>query len=181
MALGFDTETRPVFQKGQPQNPICLVQLATDELACLFRLARGVPLLPALADLLADASVLKVGVDAPKELDALAMRDADGGGGHVARGGVELRGAVAWEGSLVVGVKGCAAAFVGVSVSKKMQTSNWEAPQLSGPQQRYAATDAWVCFRAYRACHDADELAARRAALPELFCAPGELLHELAP
>ena len=182
VALGFDTETRPVFQKGQPQNPICLVQLATDELACLFRLARGVPLLPALADLLADASVLKVGVDAPKELDALAVRDADAdGGGHVARGGVELRGAVAWEGSLVVGVKGCAAAFVGVSVSKKMQTSNWEAPQLSGPQQRYAATDAWVCFRAYRACHDADELAARRAALPELFCAPGELLHELAP
>ena len=113
VALGFDTETRPVFQKGQPQNPICLVQLATDELACLFRLARGVPLLPALVDLLADASVLKVGVDAPKELDALAVRDADadgGGGGHVARGGVELRGAVAWEGSLVVGVKGCAAA-----------------------------------------------------------------------
>ena len=43
----------------------------------------------------------------------------------MARGGVELRGAVAWEGSLVVGVKGCAAAFVGVAVSKKMQTSNW--------------------------------------------------------
>ena len=35
--LGFDTETKPAFKKGQ-KNQVALLQLATDEKAFLFRL-----------------------------------------------------------------------------------------------------------------------------------------------
>ena len=33
--------------------------------------------------------------------------------------------------------------------SKTQQLSNWEAPQLSGAQLKYAAIDAWVCREMY--------------------------------
>jgi ribonuclease D len=35
-------------------------------------------------------------------------------------------------------------------ISKKLQTSNWENNELSFEQQRYAALDAWACFRIYK-------------------------------
>ena len=34
-------------------------------------------------------------------------------------------------------------------ISKGQQLTNWEAPQLSDAQQRYAAIDAWACLRIY--------------------------------
>jgi hypothetical protein len=40
--LGFDTETRPAFRKGQGANPVSLVQLVTlSGAAYLFRLREG--------------------------------------------------------------------------------------------------------------------------------------------
>ena len=39
-------------------------------------------------------------------------------------------------------------------ISKGQQLSNWEAPQLSEAQKRYAAIDAWACLRIYRHLHD---------------------------
>ena len=48
--LGFDTETRPSFRKGQ-KNKVSLIQLATGDLACLFRINKtGIP--EELADIL---------------------------------------------------------------------------------------------------------------------------------
>ena len=40
--LGFDTETRPSFKKGQYYPP-ALVQLATSERVYLFRIAKSKP------------------------------------------------------------------------------------------------------------------------------------------
>ena len=34
-------------------------------------------------------------------------------------------------------------------ISKSQQLSNWEAKELTQPQQRYAATDAWACLQIY--------------------------------
>ena len=34
-------------------------------------------------------------------------------------------------------------------ISKGQQLTNWEAPQLSEAQQRYAAIDAWACLKIY--------------------------------
>ena len=41
--LGFDTETRPTFKKGK-KNTVSLIQLSTENLACLFRINKiGIP------------------------------------------------------------------------------------------------------------------------------------------
>ena len=58
--LGFDTETRPTFKKGK-KNSVSLIQLSTEDLACLFRINKiGIP--DELVELLSDPSVIKAGV-----------------------------------------------------------------------------------------------------------------------
>ena len=42
------------------------------------------------------------------------------------------------------------AIILGIKISKTQQLSNWEAETLSDAQQRYAATDAWVCLEMYK-------------------------------
>jgi ribonuclease D len=42
-----------------------------------------------------------------------------------------------------------AAIILGFRISKTQQLSNWEADALSESQQKYAATDAWVCREMY--------------------------------
>jgi hypothetical protein len=61
--LGFDTETKPVFRKGQPSNPPALIQLATSTTVYLFHVSK----LPnhnfdALLPIFCDASILKTGI-----------------------------------------------------------------------------------------------------------------------
>ena len=58
--LGFDTETKPSFRKGRKNN-VSLIQLATEDLACLIRINKiGIP--PELAAILSDPGVIKAGV-----------------------------------------------------------------------------------------------------------------------
>ena len=58
--LGFDTETRPSFKKGQ-KNKVSLIQLANENLACLIRVnIIGIP--EQVLKLLADPNVVKAGV-----------------------------------------------------------------------------------------------------------------------
>jgi len=49
------------------------------------------------------------------------------------------------------GLKKLAANILGFQISKRQQTSNWEAEQLSEAQIEYAATDAWVCHQIFMA------------------------------
>ena len=42
-----------------------------------------------------------------------------------------------------------AAIILDVKISKTQQLSNWEADELSESQQKYAATDAWICREMY--------------------------------
>ena len=48
-------------------------------------------------------------------------------------------------------VKKLTAIILGRKVSKAQQLSNWEAVELSRAQQLYAATDAWICLKMYKA------------------------------
>ena len=43
------------------------------------------------------------------------------------------------------------AIIFGKKISKAQRLSNWEADQLSVPQQYYAALDAWACLHIYEA------------------------------
>jgi len=142
--LGFDTETRPSFRKGE-SHPLALLQLASQTRASLFRIHRaGIP--RALKDLLEDERVVKVAQGLEDELKRLLSEQGVRG-----RGFVDL---VPLTRKLKIqphSIRGLAAHFLDLRIAKSAQTSNWESPRLSEKQLRYAATDAWVCRQVYLA------------------------------
>ena len=136
--LGFDTETRPAFRKGEHHLP-CLVQAATARAVYLFPLQR-MDFSAAVAEFLAAREIVKIGVSLAHDLRELklvfplqeaSMLDA---GTAVQRHGFEQ-----------TGLRNLAALFLGFRIPKGTRTSNWAARQLSPAQLTYAATDAWVC------------------------------------
>jgi len=142
--LGFDTETRPSFRKGQ-RHKVSLLQLADDSRAWLFRLNMiGLP--PELTILLADENIIKTGVAIHDDVKALRLLAP-----FEPAGFVDLQTVVAAHGIKQLGLKKLSAIILGYSISKSQQVSNWDAPVLTEPQQLYAATDAWVCRRIYHA------------------------------
>lgn len=141
--LGFDTETRPTFTPEQHANGTALLQLSGSGKAFLFRLQTlGLP--RPLASILASPSIIKVGaatLDDVRGLQKLAK--------FAPKGFIDLQNIV-WEyGIRDKSVKKMTAIILGVKISKAQQLSNWEAERLSESQQRYAATDAWVCREMY--------------------------------
>ena len=142
--IGFDTESRPCFSPDQPHYGVSLLQLSGSEKAFLFRIkSLGMP--RQLCSILANPAILKVGAavtDDVRGLQKYARFKADGF--------VDLQKMV-WEyGIKDKSVKKMAAIILGVRISKTQQLSNWEAEHLSESQQKYAATDAWVCREMYK-------------------------------
>ena len=135
--LGFDTETRPAFRRGE-KHPPALVQLAGAGCVVLFQVRHvGVP--PPLVALLSAPAPVKAGVAVRDDLLALQEMAPFGPAGFVDLGDVARR-----AGLRVHGLRNLAAALLGFRVSKSAQTSNWGRPELEPRQIRYAATDAWV-------------------------------------
>ena len=141
--IGFDTETRPVFSPGQRHHHVALLQLSGGGKAYLFRVGTmGMSKL--LCALLSNPRIIKVGAAVHDDVRGLQYyRKFD------AKGFVDLQ-QIAYEwGIRDKSVKKMAANILGLRISKSQQLSNWEAEELSGPQQLYAATDAWVCREMY--------------------------------
>jgi len=141
--LGFDTETRPTFTPDQHSSGTALLQLSGPGKAFLFRLKKiGLP--RALSAILANPAITKVGA---------ATRDDIIGLQKISRFSpkhfIDLQSIVADYGIRDKSVKKMTAIILGIKISKAQQLSNWEAERLSDSQQRYAATDAWVCREMY--------------------------------
>lgn len=136
--VGFDTETRPAFRKGETHLP-CLVQTATARRVYLFQLRQPL-VFRVLAELLAETRVIKVGVALANDLRSLKLLFP-----FMERNVLDL-GTVARRCRLdQTGLRNLAGIFLGVRIPKGARTSNWAAPHLSAAQITYAATDAWVC------------------------------------
>lgn len=136
--VGFDTETRPSFRKGE-SHPTCLVQAATASTVYLFQLRR-LDVLPILAELLAQPHTVKAGVGLAHDLRSLKLVFP-----FIEKNVLDL-GVVARRCGLEqTGLRNLAGIFLGFRVPKGNRTSNWAAAQLSAQQIIYAATDAWVC------------------------------------
>jgi ribonuclease D len=141
--LGFDTETRPTFKKGK-KNAVSLIQLSTDNLACLFRINKiGIP--DKLLDLLSDPAVIKAGVAVHDDIRFLS-----GVRKFSPNGFIDLQNYVRDFGIQCSGLKKLAAIVLGFRISKRQQVTDWEAEQLTEAQEIYAATDAWVCHQIYK-------------------------------
>ncbi len=145
--VGFDTETRPAFKKGQRYHP-SLVQVATARAVYLFQLRR-VDVIPALADMLADARIVKTGVAVARDLLDLKAVFAFTEN-NVIDVGVRARR----RGLQQTGVRNLAGIFLNCRVPKGARTSNWAATQLTPAQIAYAATDAWICREIYLRMHE---------------------------
>ena len=149
--LGFDTETRPTFSPDQHSSGTALLQLSGGGKAFLFRLKKcGLP--RSLASILARPGILKVGAATLDDVRGLQKITK-----FSPKGFVDLQNMV-WEyGIRDKSVKKMAAIILGVKISKAQQLSNWEAEHLSEGQQRYAATDAWVCREMYLRLQNAEK------------------------
>lgn len=135
--LGFDTETRPTFKKGQSFPP-ALIQLACRRAVYLFQLAH-VQFDAALRGLLAKPGIVKAGVAVDRDIKELrALADFEPGGF------LDLGTTAKEAGIQNHGLRGLVAVCLGFRIAKGAQRSNWGRADLTDTQIRYAATDAWV-------------------------------------
>jgi ribonuclease D len=141
--VGFDTETKPVFVKGQ-QNKVALMQVALPDKVFLIRL-KQTGITPHLIEFLESDSILKAGVALRDDIKALQRLKH-----YNPAGFIELAQLSKQAGLQVESVKKLAALLLGFRISKGAQTSNWEAEVLHEKQISYAATDAWVCLEIYK-------------------------------
>lgn len=142
--IGFDTETRPSFRKGV-QYQVSLLQLATSEVAYLFRLHQiGLPL--SIKRILESKRIVKIGAAVLDDLRGLKKISV----GFQPNSFFDLNDELKKVGFHNVGVRNLSAMVLEVRISKSEQVSNWEAPKLTEKQMLYAATDAWVCLEVYK-------------------------------
>ncbi|HMJ71264.1 MAG TPA: 3'-5' exonuclease [Cyclobacteriaceae bacterium] len=141
--VGFDTETKPVFVKGQRHN-VALMQIATPDQAFLIRV-KFTGMTPEIITFLENDKVLKAGVGVRDDIKTLQVLKK-----FTPAGFVELADMARNAGLGVESVKKLTALLLGFRISKSAQTSNWEVERLDTKQISYAATDAWVCLNIYR-------------------------------
>jgi len=142
--VGFDTETRPSFHKGQHYN-VSLLQLAIEQQVFLIRLNQT-GITPEMISFLENDEILKAGVGVRDDIKALQKLKR-----FRADGFVELSSIAKSKGLQVESVKKLAGLVLGFRISKSAQTSNWDAEEYTEKQISYAATDAWVCLKLYNA------------------------------
>lgn len=147
-AIGFDTESKPTFARGEASTGPHLIQLATDRHAYLFCVARLADS-DDLREVLESGQVLKVGFDIKTDIERIESRLGIGTV-NVVDLAISLRDK---DHRKTVGAKGAVTRFLGRTLqkSKKTTTSNWANPNLTERQILYAANDAQVALRVYRA------------------------------
>ncbi len=141
--LGFDTETRPAFHKGEIYKT-GLLQLATQETVYLFRLNKC-GFSESLRALMADPAVVKIGVGIRDDIRNLRKQ-----GDFAPASFVDLQEFAEKFGILDKSFSKLMAIIFGVKISKRQRVTNWEAHQLTDAQIHYAATDAWGALKMYQ-------------------------------
>jgi RNA polymerase sigma factor for flagellar operon FliA len=144
--LGFDTESKPTFLKGEESTGPHLVQLATDDCAYLFQIG-AMPAVEVLKAVLESATILKVGFGLADDVKRLRAKL-----GIEAANVLDLSTALRKNERNTLGAKTAVARFFGQKLqkSKKITTTNWALPRLSEKQILYAADDAHVALKIYR-------------------------------
>lgn len=147
--VGFDTETKPVFVKGQT-NDVALLQIAIPEKVFLVRInLTGIT--PEIVAFFENNAIKKLGVGLRDDIIFLQKIKHFEPAGFLELN--EMVNAINIEAN---GLRKLTAIILGFRISKNAQVSNWEAKELNQKQQRYAATDAWVCLKMYTKLHELD-------------------------
>ncbi len=149
-AIGFDTESKPTFTRGETSTGPHLIQFATNDRAYLFQIGAltNAYTMLALRAVLEPAAPLKIGFGLSDDVKRLYAKL-----GIRAGGVVDLSVALRTPGHRNdLGAKTAVARFFGLKLqkSKKISTTNWALPRLNEKQILYAADDAQVALRVYR-------------------------------
>lgn len=146
--LGFDTESKPTFEKGEVSDGPHIVQLATARRAWVFQLHEPA-CREATARLLASHPATKVGFGLGDDI-----RRIRGKLGVEVQAVLDLNELFRKRGYRKdIGVKTAVALLFERRFAKsgKASTSNWAARELSDSQLLYAANDAWAALRVFEA------------------------------
>ena len=142
-ALGFDTETRPSFKKGEVYKT-ALLQLSTETDAYVIRL-QHVTKFELIKSVFENADIIKVGAAIRDDIKQLQKTFS-----FVPQNFIELQDLAKSAGLKKFGLKGMAEEVLEFSISKGPKMTNWELPTLTNRQIGYAATDAWIGFMLYK-------------------------------
>ena len=142
--IGFDTETKPSFAKGQ-HNKVALIQLSTPDTCYLFRVNKT-GLTKELLNLLCSRSVMKVGISLKDDLHMLLQRAR-----FIPQNWVDIQTIAPQVGIEDMSLQKIYAIIFGKKISKSQRLTNWEGAVLTDKQQMYAAIDAWACMDIFNA------------------------------
>lgn len=147
ISLGFDTESKPIFQKGEVGPGPSLIQLATETKAFLFPI-RFPAAVAAAREILTNQKIQKIGFgikDDNKELrnklniDIVNTQDLS----------ITLKQLAGEKNT--IGARAAVAMVLGKRLGKGAQRSNWGAYPLKEHQILYAANDAHAAICVERA------------------------------
>lgn len=141
--MGFDTETKPSFKKGESYK-VSLLQLSTGDVAILFRL-HYLKSFSLIKEIFEDASIIKTGVAIRDDLKSLQKLF-----NFTPTSFVELADLAKEKNLKNFGLKGMTEEVLDLTLSKKAKLSNWQAQSLNEDQLLYAATDAWIGRELYK-------------------------------
>ncbi|QSZ41756.1 hypothetical protein GJV85_06415 [Sulfurimonas aquatica] len=141
--IGFDSEQKPTFKKGETPNGVAVIQLATPNLCYVIQIKK-IKDISSLIALIENDNIVKVGINLVGDREALYSEF-----------GIKMRGTIDIDRVLSkltsrnsIGAKKAARIFLNQNLqkSKSMSTSNWETPTLSQSQIKYAAEDACIVY-----------------------------------
>lgn len=140
--IGFDTETKPSFKRGQTNN-VSLLQLSTHDTCFLIRL-NHIGLHPDIKQILESKSQTKIGVSIHDDFHNLRkLYDLQPDGFIDLQSYVKNFDIRDNSLSRIYGI------LFGHRISKGQRLTNWEAAHLTTHQQDYAALDAFACIQIY--------------------------------
>jgi ribonuclease D len=150
-SVGFDTESKPTFLKGQKSEGPHVLQFATLEKAFIFQ-SHFVESHPVIIEALKSPELTKIGFGLGGDLHQISSRF-----------GIRPASIVDLDRSFkqlgyrnAVGAKSAVAMFFQRKLvkSKSITTSNWAARELTERQLLYAANDAYAAIRIFHALRE---------------------------
>ena len=145
--VGFDTETKPSFEKGKT-NKVALLQLSTADTCYLIRL-NLLGMQNSIMEILSSEKPLKVGLSLRDDYKMLNRRRS-----FKPAGFLDLQSVIGKFGIKDLSLQKIYAIIFNKKISKSQRLTNWQAPNLTLPQQTYAAVDAWACMDIYNVIKD---------------------------
>tara|TARA_Y100000589_G_scaffold131563_2_gene125314 strand:- start:9620 stop:10198 length:579 start_codon:yes stop_codon:yes gene_type:complete len=145
--VGFDTETKPAFQKGVFHD-ISLIQISVNNNVFLFRINK-VGFDKRIINILSNSKILKIGIDIKNDITGLKKIQPFNDSNFL-----DLNELALSKGFKSIGAVKLSIMLLGSRISKKQRLTDWSADILTRSQLKYAAIDAWICpkiFSAFKA------------------------------